>query len=960
MRPARPVAAVVGTLVAAALTAAALPAAATSSGPEAPGTAASDPATTAGATSGDPSADGASGTAAPDAGASDGTSGDRVERPRPEAGSTPATSARSRMAATSAADPEDLARALDIPAEMLVSASIGESDPRGFAVTDGVQLETDPNAPDPNDPVPMIAPQAQTQAQSDDGVPFPTRGDDFLVMSTGDASQAMLPTSSELSTVLDGLDNEQGNDKVQLELVLAAPWDARCLAFDVAFLSEEYPNYVGTQYNDAFTAQLGIDDMWIEDGAVVAPMNFAHDSQGNPLTVNAAFELAAATGSAYDGATPRLRAAAPMFGGGEVTVHLTIQDLGDSVLDSAVFLDNLFFSTDETCRFGSTQDSDGDGLLDEWETNGLTMVVGDEQYFVDLPAMGAHPRTKDVFVEIDHMVAGPGETRSHRPDPQAIAEVVDAFASYGIHLHVDYGASAPLTWGDAAVWGSLSRANTLPHQEFLGTNGFFTGSYSWRAFDLIKEQHLDPARAAVFHYNVWAHHMADDPDSQHDMTSGRSRGVEGGASDFIVSLGDYGPSWRTEAGTFMHELGHNLGLGHGGGDHVNYKPNYLSVMNYAFQFRGMVGSDYPGPTFDYSFAEYRPLDERDLDESVGVGITGDLGLRTKYDCVVDDEWDATTTSTQPIDWNCDGDTDDSGVSRSVNGNTRLEVLHGHNDWRNLVFTGGAIGMPGGIVELPVETVDPEPEADRETFERTVDGAPVVDAAPVLDATTVRTGVAVTASLPFTVPAGDGADVTAEWSWGDGTTSAGEVAAGASPQVTGSHAWTAPGTYDVTVALTGPDGWAVSAPVTVVVEDEPAVTGRGSVSALGWFRTTAAPGSRSTTVQLVLDARHVGDHGAPLGGSLLVDASRGRVFVGLRPDSLVVDGGTAVVEGPALMNTRSGYRQRITVVEGRPTAVRVQVWDPRLGGPETARAVVLDTTAGAPPTAAPTVVAIIGD
>src|SRR5262249_25051060 len=42
--------------------------------------------------------------------------------------------------------------------------------------------------------------------------------------------------------------------------------------------------------------------------------------------------------------------------------------------------------------------------------------------------------------------------------------------------------------------------------------------------------------------------------------------------------------WASDlAGTFMHELGHTLGLLHGGNEpYEGYKPNYLSVMNYAF------------------------------------------------------------------------------------------------------------------------------------------------------------------------------------------------------------------------------------------------------------------------------------------------------------------------------------------------------------------------------------------
>ena len=34
----------------------------------------------------------------------------------------------------------------------------------------------------------------------------------------------------------------------------------------------------------------------------------------------------------------------------------------------------------------------------------------------------------------------------------------------------------------------------------------------------------------------------------------------------------------------MHELGHTLGLRHGGGQNRNRKPNYISLMNYRYSF----------------------------------------------------------------------------------------------------------------------------------------------------------------------------------------------------------------------------------------------------------------------------------------------------------------------------------------------------------------------------------------
>ena len=72
-----------------------------------------------------------------------------------------------------------------------------------------------------------------------------------------------------------------------------------------------------------------------------------------------------------------------------------------------------------------------------------------------------------------------------------------------------------------------------------------------------------------------------------------------------------------QAGTFMHEVGHTLGLRHGGRDGINCKPNYLSVMSYARQFSD--GAPLSGRRLDYSRNELPTLDETALNESAGIG-----------------------------------------------------------------------------------------------------------------------------------------------------------------------------------------------------------------------------------------------------------------------------------------------------------------------------------------------------
>jgi len=325
-------------------------------------------------------------------------------------------------------------------------------------------------------------------------------------------------------------------------------------------------------------------------------------------------------------------------------------------------------------------DTDGDGLPDIWETNGYD-ADGDGEIDIDLPGMGANPRHKDIFIEIDWMQ---DENHNHRPSTLVLNRVIDTFArapvgnpdgTQGVTIHLDVG--------------GLGGGNALMHQNDLGGTSWF-GAYNWDAFDAIKRDNFARARQRIFHYMIFAHNLGG-----LGGTSGISRGIP--ASDFIVSLG----SWTNgvgsddeQTGTFIHELGHNLGLRHGGNDDVNFKPNYLSVMNYSFQTVGVYRDGRFGH-FDYSRSLIPTLDENSLDENTGLnGGDAIRGYRTYYSCPNSTIRVIAIQINGPIDWNCDGEYSANRVSTSINSDSTRQQLGSQNNWANIRFTGGSIGASG--------------------------------------------------------------------------------------------------------------------------------------------------------------------------------------------------------------------------------------------------------------------------
>jgi Tol biopolymer transport system component len=177
---------------------------------------------------------------------------------------------------------------------------------------------------------------------------FPTDGSSFAILTTGSASLAGEPnTRGDSGVSLAGGPRTAGGsdrDVTILKIDFTAPAGANCVGFDFKFLSEEFPEFVGRQFNDAFIAELD-DSTWSTEGSVItAPNNFAFDPAGNPISVNAtgttSFSAANAEGTTYDGATAVLRASTQVTPGAH-SLFLSIFDQGDHIYDSAVFVDNL-------------------------------------------------------------------------------------------------------------------------------------------------------------------------------------------------------------------------------------------------------------------------------------------------------------------------------------------------------------------------------------------------------------------------------------------------------------------------------------------------------------------------------------------------------------------------------------------------------------------------------------------
>jgi hypothetical protein len=321
-------------------------------------------------------------------------------------------------------------------------------------------------------------------------------------------------------------------------------------------------------------------------------------------------------------------------------------------------------------------DSDGDGLLDSWETSGYSGV--------NLPMLGADPYRRTVFVEVDAMPAAvPGV--SPGLDPAPTAETYDAVRAMfrnapflnpvgdpGVDLILDTSGSVPyysevcFDRGTASGCADNPTAGVVKYSTLKNGNKDGMPAY----FD-------NAHRDLIFHYAIWG-----------DTQSFYAPGISDHADDFLITLQTLGtdpkePSFnqnvRSQVEEFVHELGHDLGLTHGGGIDVahSYKPNHWSVMSYTWETRTGFDNQFrldhaTCAPYYYKQSAATELPVGDVPMMAGTGTDYSSGMGRKLDPA--DTGPAASICSMQVKWDKDGNT---------------EAISDVADWPRLYFKGPA-------------------------------------------------------------------------------------------------------------------------------------------------------------------------------------------------------------------------------------------------------------------------------
>jgi len=340
-----------------------------------------------------------------------------------------------------------------------------------------------------------------------------------------------------------------------------------------------------------------------------------------------------------------------------------------------------------------TLDADGDGIPDSAEVSGGTYAG------LDLYSMGARTNQKDIFIEVDYMNStDPGII----PRSESLQMVVDAFGAKNISVHFDTGTQFSPTFS-TANFNLGQGSNQVPYEPcvFMDQTTCNLNISSRRSIYDWKIDNMDLRRRNIFHYTLFGNSqlangagagssgVAEKPGNDIIVTLGSSNGYLSASGQGLNRLINF------QAATLMHELGHNLGLSHGGFENTNDKPNYFSIMNYTYQLDGLDANPNGSTAYQRwrkSFGDSTPTRCNLQNSPCGTSANFIINYSDGTSIDLDENalYEANNIGRGSLngayaDWDLNGFKTLTSISKDLNGDGQKTVLKDYNDWGNLVF-----------------------------------------------------------------------------------------------------------------------------------------------------------------------------------------------------------------------------------------------------------------------------------
>lgn len=325
-------------------------------------------------------------------------------------------------------------------------------------------------------------------------------------------------------------------------------------------------------------------------------------------------------------------------------------------------------------------DSDGDGIIDGLE------IYGTDQ--LPLPDMGGDPLQKNIVVEIDH-----GDIQYFASDP-AIPVIYEqsarAFDLIDYHALFLTGDIATRTYGTSTEQSKPlfppPNSTPIPEEDVISPEdptslADFVAYSQYNpdgSFDLISYPFVKRVGIVIMGGNFGAAEDSN-PFARYAIVDYNPDGVMGN------------PTKRASGSSLLHEIGHLLGLGHGGRDgygpiNLPGKPNYHSVMSFPVVPDNQSGETITrfirtqdtfglGTVSDpFFFADPTSeiaLDECNLNENHGLSgpVSGGVGYYVFEDVCISNDCDNNPTFgdfvTTNLDWDLDEMPSESSVSFNI-------------------------------------------------------------------------------------------------------------------------------------------------------------------------------------------------------------------------------------------------------------------------------------------------------